>query len=134
MMKAVLASDLNKPAEVTFATAYSGGKLTLADWDYPVVFNLATASIHDPLPILLYHDPIRRVGFVTESAIADNKISLKGNIVRSLPDAKTVLDVHNAGGQWECSVGTGNIPDEDITLITGSMEVNGQLLDGPFNM
>lgn len=132
IMKAVIANGLSKPAEVKFVTAYSGGKLMLADWEYPVVFNLETASVHDPLPILLYHDPMKRVGFVTESKIADGKISLEGTIVRSLPDAKTVLDVHEAGGTWECSVGTGNIPDEDITLVTGSLEVNGQLIEGPF--
>ena len=131
-MKAVLATTLNKPAEVTFNTAYSGGLLTLADWDRPVVFNLETTTVHDPLPILLYHDPVKRVGFVTESQITDNKIILEGVIVRSLPDAKTVLDVNEAGGQWECSVGTGNIPDEDITLVPGPMEVNGQLIEGPF--
>lgn len=131
-MKAVLASNLNKPAEVTFETAYSGGKLMLAEWEHPVVINLATATIHDPLPILLYHDPIKRVGFVTGSEIAEGKVKLEGTIVRSLPDAKTVLDVHDAGGTWECSIGTGGVPDDDITLITGSLEVNGQLLDGPF--
>lgn len=131
-MKAVLATELNKPAEVTFNTAYSGGKLMLADWDKPVVINLETASVHDPLPILLYHDPMKRVGFVTKSEIADNKITLEGTIVRSLPDAKTVLDLHEAGGQWECSVGTGSIPDEDISYVEGPMEVNGQLIEGPF--
>ena len=131
-MKVVLASNLNKPAEVTFETAYSGGKLMLAEWEHPVVINLDTASIHDPCPILLYHDPIKRVGFVTGSEIAEGKIKLEGAIVRSLPDAKTVLDVHDAGGTWECSIGTGGVPDEDVTLITGSIEVNGQLLDGPF--
>lgn len=131
-MKAVLATELSKPAEVDFNTAYSGGKLMLADWDKPVVINLATASVHDPCPILLYHDPLRRVGFVTKSEITDNKISLEGTIVRSLADSKIVLDLHEAGGTWECSVGTGSIPDEDISFVTGPLEVNGQLLEGPF--
>lgn len=132
-MKAVLAEGLSKPAEVDFTVAYSGGKLMLPDWEYPVVFDLTTTSIHDNLPILLYHDPMKRIGSVTGSAIEQDHISLEGIIVRSLPDSKTVLDVHNAGGFWECSVGTGSVENKNIQLISdGSLDVNNQTIEAPF--
>ena len=132
-MKAVLAEGLNKPAEVDFTIAYSGGKLMLPDWQYPVVFDLKTTSIHDNIPILLYHDPVKRIGSVTESAIVRDHISLSGIIIRSLPDSKTVLDVHEGGGFWECSVGTGPVENKNIQLITnGSLDVNEQVIEAPF--
>ncbi|MBQ3349743.1 MAG: HK97 family phage prohead protease [Thermoguttaceae bacterium] len=132
-MKAVLAEGLTKPAEIDFTVAYSGGKLMLTDWQYPVVFNLATTTVHDNIPILLNHDPIKRVGSVTSSAVTSDHISLEGIIVRSLPDSKTVLDVHKAGGFWECSVGTGPIENKKIELITnGSLDVNNQNIEAPF--
>lgn len=132
-MKAVIANGLNRPAEVSFTVAYSGGKLLLPDWEYPVVFDLSNTSIHDNIPILLYHDSLRRVGSVTSSIIEPDHISLKGLIVRSLPDAKTVLDVNAAGGFWEASVGTGPVENKNIQLITdGSLEINKQVIEAPF--
>ena len=132
-MKAVIANGLSKPAEVVFTVAYSGGKLMLAEWEYPVVFNLETTTVHDNLPILLYHDPVKRVGSVTGAVVKEDHISLSGIIIRSLPDSKTVLDVNEAGGTWECSVGTGPVENKNIQLITnGSLNVNNQNIEAPF--
>ena len=133
-MRAILATiDGNtQPAEVDFNVAYSGGKLALPDWELPVVIDLATARVHDNIPILLYHNGTRRVGTVTSAAVESDKISLSGIIIRALPDAQTVLDVHKAGGAWECSVGTAPIEDKDLELIdSGSVTVNGQQIDAP---
>lgn len=131
-MKAVLADGLQKPAEVDFNVAYSGGKLMLPDWELPVVFDLKTTTVHDNIPIFLYHSATRRVGTVTEYSIEPTSIALKGIIIRSLPDAKTVLDVHEAGGSWECSVGTGPIEDKNIELIKeGFINVNEQTIEAP---
>lgn len=132
-MKAILADGLTKPAEVDFNVAYSGGKLMLPDWKYPVVFDLSTTSVHENIPILLYHTATRRVGNVTESKIEPNRISLKGIIIRALPDAKTVLDVHEGGGSWECSVGTAPVEDKNIEFIpTGALKINEQTVEAPF--
>ena len=131
-MKAVLANGIQKPAEVDFNVAYSGGKLMLPDWELPVVFDLKTTTVHDNIPIFLYHTATRRVGTVTDYAIEPNSIFLKGIIIRSLPDAQTVLDVHEAGGSWECSVGTGPIEDKNIELIKeGFINVNEQTIEAP---
>ena len=72
------------------------------------------------------------MGTVTSATVEPDKISLSGIIIRALPDAQTVLDVHKAGGAWECSVGTAPIEDKDLELIdSGSVTVNGQQIDAP---
>ena len=42
-MRAILATidDVTQPAEVDFTVAYSGGKLSLPDWELPVVIDLS---------------------------------------------------------------------------------------------
>ena len=133
-MRAILATidDTTQPAEVDFNVAYSGGKLALPDWELPVVIDLATATVHDNIPILLYHNGTRRVGTVKTASVEPDKISLSGIIIRALPDAQTVLDVHKAGGAWECSVGTAPIEQKDLELVqTGSVTINGQQVDAP---
>lgn len=131
-MKPILCDAL-KPAEVDFTVAYSGGKLLLPDWEYPVVFNLETTTIHDNIPILLYHNGTKRVGNVTEAIVEPDKISLKGIIIRALPDAQTVLEVHNGGGVWECSVGTAPVEEKNFELVTsGTVEINQQKIEAPF--
>ncbi len=132
-MKAIIADGLTKPAEVDFNIAYSGGKLLLPDWEYPVVLDLATTTVHKSIPILLYHNGTRRVGTIIESKVETNRISLKGIIIRALPDAKTVLDVHEGGGTWECSVGTAPVEAKNFELIsTGSYNINEQTVEAPF--
>ena len=133
-MRAILATidDVTQPAEVDFNVAYSGGKLALPDWELPVVIDLATATVHDNIPILLYHNGTRRVGTVKTASVEPDKIALSGIIIRALPDAQTVLDVHKAGGAWECSVGTAPIEQKDLELVqTGSVTINGQQVDAP---
>ena len=133
-MRAILATidDTTQPAEVDFNVAYSGGKLALPDWELPVVIDLATATVHDNIPILLYHNGTRRVGTVKTASVEPDKIALSGIIIRALPDAQTVLDVHKAGGAWECSVGTAPIEQKDLELVqTGSVTINGQQVDAP---
>lgn len=133
-MRAVIASIDNpeQPAEVDFTVAYSGGKLALPDWELPVVIDLATATVHDNIPILLYHNGTRRVGTVKAASVEPDKIALSGIIIRALPDAQTVLDVHKGGGAWECSVGTAPIEQKDLELInSGSVTINGQQIDAP---
>ena len=133
-MRAILATidDVTQPAEVDFNVAYSGGKLALPDWELPVVIDLSTATVHDNIPILLYHNGTRRVGTVKTASVEPDKIALSGIIIRALPDAQTVLDVHKAGGAWECSVGTAPIEQKDLELInSGSVTINGQLVDAP---
>ncbi len=132
-MKAILADGLSKPAEVDFTTAYSGGKLLLPDWEYPVVFDLQSTTIHENLPILLYHSGTRRVGNITESTVADDHIELKGIIIRSLPDAQTVLNVAANGGSWECSIASGPVEDKNVEFISdGSLNINNQIIEAPF--
>ena len=133
-MRAIIASIDNpeQPAEVDFNVAYSGGKLALPDWELPVVIDLSTATVHDNIPILLYHNGTRRVGTVKTASVEPDKIALSGIIIRALPDAQTVLDVHKAGGAWECSVGTAPIEQKDLELVqTGSVTINGQQVDAP---
>ena len=133
-MKPILATIDNntEPAEVDFTVAYSGGKLMLPDWDLPLVIDLATATVHDNIPILLYHSGTRRVGTVKAATVEPDKIRLSGIIIRALPDAQTVLAVHRDGGAWECSIGTAPAESKDIELIqSGSITINGQTIDAP---
>ena len=57
-------------------TAYSGGKMKLPGWKYPVVVDLAGMEIPEAVPLLANHENKTgaRVGMVASSPIAGAKV------------------------------------------------------------
>ena len=58
--------------------AYTGGAMTLAGWDQPIVIDLEGMSFGNSLVANLDHDSSKRVGNVTSQTITDGRLVLSG--------------------------------------------------------
>ena len=110
--------------------AYSGGKMTLPGWKYPVVVDLAGMEIPETVPLLANHEnkTDARVGMISAS-VKNNALEITGEIVSENEDAKNIVAQSKAGADWQLSIGA---DVKDCELVQGKREVNGQEAEGPF--
>ena len=78
--------------------AYSGGKMNLPGWKFPVVVDLAGMEIPDTVPLLTNHEnkTDARVGVVTAS-IKDSALEISGEIVSDSKDAQDIVAQGKSG-------------------------------------
>ena len=110
--------------------AYSGGKMNLPGWKYPVVVDLAGMEIPDTIPLLTNHEnkTDARVGMVSAS-VKNNALEISGEIVSDGKDAADIVAQSKAGADWQLSIGA---DVKECELVKSSREVNGQSQEGPF--
>ena len=110
--------------------AYSGGKMKLPGWKYPVVVDLAGMSIPESVPLLANHEnhTSSRVGMVV-ARIDANTLAISGEIVAEGEKADGIVNQAKAGADWQLSIGA---DVEEAELVKGSRVVNGQEQTGPF--
>ena len=122
------ASD-GKPKVV--GTAYSGGKMKLPGWKYPVVVDLAGMEIPEAVPLLANHENKTgaRVGMVTAN-VANGILGITGEIVSGSDDAKDIIAQCKAGADWQLSIGA-DVKECELVQSRGR-EVNGQMHEAPF--
>ena len=110
--------------------AYSGGKMNLPGWKYPVVVDLSGMEIPDTVPLLTNHEnkTDSRVGMITAS-VQNNALEIAGEIVSDSKDAADIVAQSKAGADWQLSIGA---DVKECELVKSSREVNGQSQDGPF--
>lgn len=110
--------------------AYSGGKMNLPGWKYPVVVDLAGMEIPDTVPLLTNHEnkTDARVGMVTAS-VQSSSLEISGEIVSDSKGAQDIVAQSKAGADWQLSIGA---DVRECELVKGSRDINGQHIDGPF--
>ena len=110
--------------------AYSGGKMNLPGWKYPVVVDLGGMEIPASVPLLTNHEnkTDARVGMVSAS-VKNNALEISGEIVSDGKDAADIVAQSKAGADWQLSIGA---DVKECELVKSSREVNGQSQDGPF--
>ena len=110
--------------------AYSGGKMNLPGWKYPVVVDLSGMEIPDTVPLLTNHEnkTDSRVGMITAS-VKNNALEIAGEIVSDSKDAADIVAQSKAGADWQLSIGA---DVKECELVKSSREVNGQSQEGPF--
>ena len=110
--------------------AYSGGKMRLAGWKYPVVVDLAGMAIPDQVPLLADHrnSTMSRVGMIT-AQVVDNQLTISGEIVAEGDVASGIVAQGKAGVAWQLSIGA---DVQEAELVKGKRTVNGTDLEGPF--
>src|SRR5574344_1050431 len=110
--------------------AYSGGKMNLPGWKYPVVVDLSGMEIPESVPLLTNHEnkTDARVGMVSAS-VKNNAVEITGEIVSDSKDAQDIVAQSKAGADWQLSIGA---DVRECELVKGSREVDGQQIDGPF--
>lgn len=118
----------NKPKVV--GIAYSGGKMALGGWKYPVVVDLAGMSIPETVPLLTNHENnvCARVGVVS-ATVKDGSLEISGEIVSESDAAKDIVKQAKAGANWQLSIGA---DVKECELVKSSRAVNGANHEGPF--
>jgi hypothetical protein len=110
--------------------AYSGGKMNLPGWKFPVVVDLAGMEIPDTVPLLTNHEnkTDARVGIISAS-IKDNALEISGEIVSDSKDAQDIVAQGKSGADWQLSIGA---DVKECELVKSSRTINGQEISGPF--
>lgn len=110
--------------------AYSGGKMNLPGWRYPVVVALSGMEIPETVPLLTNHEnkTDARVGMVRAS-VRDGTLEIEGEIVSDSSCAASIVAQCKAGADWQLSIGA---DVKESELVKASREVNGQMVEGPF--
>lgn len=110
--------------------AYTGGPMTLAYYDLPVVVDLAGMEFGRQLVANLDHDRTQRVGNVTGKTIADGQLTLTGIASAATAARDEVVASAKNGFTWQASIEA--MPGEITELAAGkSAEVNGRTVNGP---
>jgi len=120
-----------KPLRRFTMTAYTGGKLVLEGFAYPVVVDLSGMKIPaKSRPILRDHDISRIVGHTETIAINGSSIRLAGVISGSNEHAREVSESGDNGFPWQSSIGAA--AQRMVFVDRGeSVEVNGRKFTGP---
>jgi len=112
-------------------TAYSGGKMSLPNFRFPVVVDLSGMKISAKnRPILRDHDLGRIVGHTEAIDINDSSIRLSGVISAANAHAQEVAASAENGFPWQASIGA---QASKLALVDEgeSTEVNGRKFSGP---
>lgn len=112
-------------------TAYTGGKMRLAGFAYPMVVDLSGLKVPaKSRPILRDHDPQQIVGHTDSIAVNAGSIRLAGVISAANDHAREVTDSADNGFPWQASIGA--IAQRVVLISQGeSVEVNGRRIVGP---
>lgn len=112
--------------------AYTGVKMRLARWGYPVVVALSGMTIPSQrLPVRLQHDADKGVGHTTKIEKTDTTLTAAGVISRKNAFADDVLASGREGFPWQVSIGAE--PDEIVFVPEKqSAQANGKSFKGPF--
>ena len=110
--------------------AYSGGKMRLPGWKYPVVVDLTGMTIPETVPLLADHNnsTASRVGMIS-ATVVDNQLMISGEIVGESEPAAGIVDQGKAGADWQLSIGA---EVHEAELIKSKATVNGTEFEGPF--
>lgn len=112
-------------------TAYTGGKLLLANFPFPVIVDLSGMRIPaKSRPILRDHDAGRIVGHTETIEINGSSIRLGGIVSGSNDHAREVSESGDNGFPWQASIGAS--AQRMVFVDRGeAVEVNGRKFSGP---
>jgi phage head maturation protease len=122
------AAEGGKPKVI--GLAYSGGKMSIPGWKYPIVVDLAGMQIPEQVPLLLNHEnrTSSRVGMIS-AKIEQNTLTIEGEIIAKGEQADGIVEQAKAGADWQLSIGAEVLNSE---LVKDKRMVNGQENSGPF--
>ena len=130
-MPAVEAAQDGKPGKVPFRqVAYTGAKMSIPGYNFPVVLNLAGAVLSNTRPILLEHDRKALAGQSSKCAIEAEGLVIEGHMLETAA-AGEVLELANQGFQWQASVGAAPLAPPQFIAAGARVDVNNQTVEGP---
>lgn len=125
------ASQSGKPRRFKIM-AYNGGVLPVDGFPVPVVADLSGLEILGSIPILIDHEKsVESTLGITEDITNDGRtLHMSGLVTATSAKALTVVAQADKGQQWQASIGTRVIEQEEIPAGQ-TVEVNGQTFEGP---
>jgi hypothetical protein len=126
------AADSTEPNLRRFTMlAYTGGKLLLANFEFPVVVDLSGLRVPaKSRPILRDHSQQQIVGHTEAIEINGSTIRLAGVLSAANDHAREVSDSADNGFPWQASIGA--VAGRVVFVASGeTVEVNGRKFTGP---
>ena len=122
--------EQGRPVARVMGLAYSGGKMRLPGWRYPVVVDLAGLTVPVSVPLLANHEnrTSARVGLV-RAAVEGNTLTIEGEVLSSSGLATGIVEQARAGADWQLSIGA---EVQEVELVRSQRSINGQMHAGPF--
>lgn len=111
--------------------AYTGGKLAVRGFPYPVIVDLAGCRLaKGQLPLLRDHDIARVLGHATDVKIGDVQINIEAVVSGTGQDAREVIEAADNDFQWKASIGARVV--RAVFVRSGqSVTVNNKTFRGP---
>lgn len=125
------AGDEAKKLRQFSMVAYTGGRLNLRNYAYPVVIDLAGLRVSaKSRPVLRDHEPSQIVGHTDAIDTGAGRIVVKGTVSGGNTAAAEVIAAGDNGFPWQASVGA--IPEKMVFVAEGEkVVINGRSLVGP---
>jgi len=113
-------------------SAYSGGKLSLPNFEHSVVVDLATLRFAENIMAHLDHNREKRTGHVTEKYNDGKTLGLSGVLSFSNQHSQEVVAASNSGFKWQASIEAVKDGGNVQKIPAGKqISVNGQTFKGP---
>lgn len=114
--------------------AYTGGKLKVKKYDYPVVVDVDGLEFSPEIHANLFHDRTQIVGHATEATKTDGNrgVFMRGLISGTGPAAQEVIGNHLNGFKWKASIEAQPLERPELIVAGDRKFVNGQWQQGPF--
>ena len=110
--------------------AYTGGKMNLSGFKYPVIVALDGLDVPESAPIRFNHSPEQGVGHSDTITIEGSNLIVSGVISRDTPAARDVVKSGKSGFPWQMSIGA-RVIDMEFVPKGRTVLVNGRSFEGP---
>ncbi|MFW5751598.1 MAG: hypothetical protein ACOCZK_08140 [Planctomycetota bacterium] len=112
-------------------TAYTGGPMSVAGWEYPVIVDLAGMRVSAKArPILKDHNQSLIVGHTDAVLAEDGRLNVTGMISGAGRVAQEVVAAADNGFPWQASIGA-TVRKAVFVPARRQAEVNGRTVTGP---
>jgi len=128
----ITASNESKSIKVK-GTAYTGAKVSVGQFEHPIVIDLQGLEVPKEVPILTDHfnAVFNRVG-VAQATKDDTAVYFDGNIFKAEEGpSREIIAQLEEGANWQLSIGA-DVEKYKFIDEGESLEVNGQTFEGPF--
>lgn len=125
------AAEGDKKLPTFTMTAYTGGKMNLLGWRFPVVVDIAgIVASRQNMPILKGHDDAQIVGHSTSIEFSQQRVRVAGVVSGVGPAAEEVKALAANGYPWQVSIGADATQVEFVDRGE-QVKVNGKVFAGP---
>jgi len=125
------AESLSTPRIPRFSmVGYTGGIIRQAWSKEPIVIDLAGMTVPSVIPIVFGHDYALESVLGQGTATVGGQLVIDGAILAQCEAAMQVVQLGDAGYQWQASVGA-DVDEQSLVAAGDTAQVNGQTFDGP---